>query len=106
MNKFIVGQVYFRIKYPDRNMNLPLLDTFVYLGESLSFDEPQGYLYFQPAETYARFGPVTETDEGDRRMRCISYEEACEEMQITAVVIEELMASERRRYAKSDKGSE
>lgn len=97
MSDFVIGEVYFRIKYPDRDLNLPLLDTFVYLGDSLSSDEPKGFLYFQPADTYARFGCVLDTAEGDRRVRCISYDEACEEMLTTRAVIAELDASERRR---------
>jgi len=78
-------------------MSFPLIATFVYLGVSLSSELPDDFLYFQPAETYARHGSVVDSPDGDRRVRCISYDEACEEMLTIEALTAELVASRKRR---------
>lgn len=68
MSEFIVGEVYFEILYPDREQKYPVIETLVYIGKNVFGDEKVDTWYFQPSESYARYGSILESEEGDRKI--------------------------------------
>lgn len=59
-SKFKVGQVYFLFTYFDKDLHIPSIDTFVYLGKDI-FTETKtsegGEWCFQTAQSYVDDGP-------------------------------------------------
>ena len=70
-DRFVVGEVYFRVKYGERLHKYPLIDSFVFVGKNLSDEDQEDTWYFQFADSYAKFGSVLETKGGDRRVSCV-----------------------------------
>jgi hypothetical protein len=69
---FVVGQVYFEVKYPERSMKYPLVESFVFLGKNLSDEDTEETWYFQYAQSFAKDGSVLTRGGGDRRVACLS----------------------------------
>ncbi len=47
-----VGRTYFCVQYPDRDMLIPIVETFVFAGRKLHPEDAEGRLYFQDVESY------------------------------------------------------
>jgi len=67
---YMEGQVYFRVVYPDTAQSIPLVQSFVYVGQNLSDDDVEETLYFQFADGYAKNGSILDGPGGDRRVTC------------------------------------
>jgi len=79
-DSFIVGQVYFEVKYPDEALKYPLIESFVFIGKNVldeDTDETQVW-YFQPAKSFAKQGSVLETRKGDRQVAGLKKHELAE----------------------------
>lgn len=103
MRKFTEGEVYFRVTYPDKHMLYPLVESFVFIGKDLSPEDPRDSWYFQFAESYGEHGSVLETSKGDRKVCCLSEEDAQQDMLDGNGLSLELKAAEKRRSKQSSK---
>lgn len=99
-DQFVVGEVYFRVKYPDILMRYPLFDSFVFVGKNLSDEDTEDTWYFQFADSYGKHGSILEISEGDRRVVCVNRGEL-HEMLNDEEMVKELNAARRRRRAHS-----
>lgn len=57
-----IGAVYFRVSFMDENMQIPTMETIVFIGRDLALDD-KGKVYFQDYESYTqgiRFETFTE----------------------------------------------
>lgn len=66
--KYCVGEVYFRVTYPDAEMRYPKMETFVFVGKNLGIEDSEDTWYFQFADSYAKHGSILESAGGDRRV--------------------------------------
>jgi hypothetical protein len=101
-DRFIVGEVYFRVKYPDILMRYPLFDSFVFVGKNLSDEDTEDTWYFQFADSYGKHGSILESPGGDRRVACVNRSEL-HEMLNDEEMVEELEAARSRRRAEREK---
>lgn len=97
MKVFTKGEVYFRLTYPDKHMLYPIVESFVFVGTNLSPEDPHDSWYFQFAESYGEHGSILDTTEGDRRVCCLSEDEAQQDMLDLGGLSRELKAAEKRR---------
>jgi len=67
-SKYSVGELYFRLTYPDAGMRYPKIETFVFVGKNLGSEDTEDTWYFQFADSYAKHGSILETTGGDRRV--------------------------------------
>ena len=98
-NLFIVGEMYFRVKYAERDMKYPLLDSFIFVGKNLSEEDSQDTWYFQFADSIAAHGTILESSTGERRVACLNESEL-RDMLDDKQLLAELSAARGRR--KSD----
>lgn len=98
---FINGEVYYRVTYPDRNMFYPNIEPFVFIGENISDEDDEDTWYFQPARSFAKFGSVLESDQGDRTTSCVTEKDKDDMLDISGLVSELEMASARRNKKSS-----
>jgi hypothetical protein len=98
--QFIVGEVYFRVKYPGPTMDYPTMDSLVFIGKNLSDEDTEDTWYFQFADAYAKTGSVLSNSGGDRRVVCVPRNEL-HEMLDDHQLLEKIIAATRRRRAKS-----
>lgn len=80
MKNFEIGKPYFRLTFSDKECSIPFVATFIYIGTSLSESDPDGILYFQPADDFEQHGSILDSSHGSSRMRCLAEDAACEEM--------------------------
>jgi hypothetical protein len=55
-SEFVIGEVYFAVKYPDVQGCYPGIDSYVYLGMNFSYQDKEDTWYFQPSSEFARLG--------------------------------------------------
>ena len=98
MNNFEAGEVYYCVKYSDGKMLYPVLETFVFLGtHSQDTDtDSESRWYFQPADSFAQFGSVFESQDGDRKCWELSKDQL-EDMVDLNGLCNELEAAAKRR---------
>lgn len=94
--RFIVGDVYFRVKYADRPRKFPLCESLVFIGKNLSDDDTEDVWYFQFADSCAKHGTILETGGGDRRVVCLTAGELADMLDDQGLIVE-LSAARRRR---------
>ncbi len=68
-----VGEVYFRVTYPDAQMLYPTIETFVYLGMNFSDEDLEDTWYFQWASDFSEHGSALEGTE--RPVSCAEKDE-------------------------------
>ena len=93
---FEVGEVYFRVKYAERSMKYPLVDSFVYVGKNLSEEDTEDTWYFQFADSFAKFGSILDGPSGDRRVSCLTAREVGCMLNDSALGVELAAAAQRR----------
>jgi hypothetical protein len=94
--RFIVGDVYFRVKYADSHRRFPLCESLVFIGKNLSDEDTEDTWYFQFADAYAKHGSILETGGGDRRAACLTASELADMLDDRGLLVE-LSAARRRR---------
>lgn len=100
-DRFVVGEVYFEVKYPDPSMKYPLIESFVFLGKNLSDEETEDTWYFQYADSFAKHGSVLTSRGGDRRVACLTERELGE-MFDNEGLLKKLIAARDRRVAERE----
>lgn len=96
VERFIVGDVYFRVKYVDRPRGFPLCESLVFIGKNLSDEDTEDVWYFQFADSRAKHGSILETSGGDRRVACLTESELADVLD-DQELLAELSAARRRR---------
>jgi len=96
LSEFIEGEVYYRITFPDVELKIPLMESFVFIGINLSEEDKDNTWYFQFAEGYAKDGSILETEGGDRKTRCLGCAELGEMLDIDGLT-KELQGAKKRR---------
>ena len=94
--RFIVGDVYFRVKYADHPKKFPLCESLLFIGKNLSDEDTEDVWYFQFADSCAKQGPILETSGGDRRVACLTENELTDMLDDQGLLAE-LSAARRRR---------
>ncbi len=74
MLQYSLGEVYFRIVYPDAGLLYPVIQSFVFIGKDLSDEDIEETWYFQFADDYAKHGSILDSQEGDRKVCCETKE--------------------------------
>lgn len=105
MIKYLEGEVYYRLTFPDVSLRYPSVETFVFLGKNLSGDDNEDTWYFQFANDYGRFGSVLETEQGDRRVCCVSGQDVSDLLDMTGLIDALKGAAERRCSKRSLDGA-
>lgn len=96
-NEYVVGQVYFEVKYPERLLKYPVIESFVFVGKDVLGDETEETWYFQYAQSFAEYGSVLAGSEGDRRVAGLTRREL-QQMFDEEGLFEQLKAARQRRY--------
>ena len=97
---YIVGEVYFRVTYPDAKLCFPQVESFVFVGRNLSDEDLEDAWYFQFLDSYARSGSILEPQTGqDRRVSVVQASDLGEMLDIQGLV-EELTEAKERRSAR------
>ena len=94
--KFIKGEVYYRLKFPDPDWCYPLISSFVFIGKNLSDEDLKDAWYFQFAEGYGKFGSVVDSNFGDRKVLVLEQDQL-EEMFNTESLVTALESAKWRR---------
>ena len=97
--RFIVGDVYFRVKYADRHRRFPLCESLVFIGKNLSDEDTEDVWYFQFADSCAKHGSILETSGGDRRVACLTASELADMLDDRELLAELSAARQRRSYS-------
>ena len=106
MRSFECGQVYFMATYPDVLMAYPEIQSFVYLGKDLSYEDDEDTWYFQPVEDYVKNGSALMPSSDIREALCMK-EETVEAMLDDEKLFDEIRGASLRRSSKKRKqGSE
>ena len=91
------GEVYFRLTFPDIRLFYPQVETFVYVGKNLSDEDTEDTWYFQFADSYAKFGSILKSKDGDRKVCLVTHRDLADMLDLSALIKELEMASTRRR---------
>jgi hypothetical protein len=94
--RFMIGDVYFRVKYDDSPRRFPLCESLVFIGKNLSDEDSEDMWYFQFADSCAKHGSILETTGGDRRVVCLTAGELADMLDDQGLIAE-LGAARRRR---------
>lgn len=95
-NSFVLGEVYFRVTYPDPQMRYPTVESFVFLGKNLSDEDAGETWYFQPASDFGRYGSALDPGVQARPVVCAMAAEAVDMIDMDRL-IETLQSCARRR---------
>jgi hypothetical protein len=68
---FAIGEVYYRLTFPDKKMQYPIIESLVYLGKNLSDEDTTDTWYFQPASDFGRHGSALEGE--GRPVICVGH---------------------------------
>ena len=104
MTTYKKGELYFRIKYPDRDMAYPIIESMVYVGDDILAEDTGGTCYFQNTASYVKFGFVTENPDGDRRVTGVKRQSVDRTMLNSTQLLEELRRASTRRHKTIDSG--
>jgi hypothetical protein len=94
---FIVGEVYFQVKYAEYTRKYPLIDSFVYVGKNLSEEDSEETWYFQFGDSFGTYGSVLDNSGGDRRVSCLAVNELSSMLNEERLMDELRAAAQRRR---------
>ena len=94
--KFIKGEVYYRMTFPDKDLLYPIIESFVFIGINLSEEDIEDSWYFQFAHGYGKYGSVIDTNLGDRKVLVLK-EEQLEDMLNTESLVIALQSAKWRR---------
>lgn len=106
MKELKIGEVYYRITYPDVGLLYPQIESFVYLGKNLAEDdvaEAEGgedIHYFQPARNYAIYGPPGTSNEYLPCVVCLPRGKLDDDMFDAAELTREIGEAAERRKAR------
>ncbi len=70
INKLIQGERYFLMSFYDRNLKIPKIKTFIYVGKNLYSDRDESKgdeWFFQDPESYISHGIFLQFPEGTKR---------------------------------------
>lgn len=95
-DQFLVGDLYFRVKYAEHLLKYPQLDSFVFVGKNLSKDDLEDTWYFQFADSYAKHGSIAGSSGADRRVLCLNKNQLAD-MLNDQQLLSELAAARGRR---------
>jgi hypothetical protein len=84
--KFVVGELYFRVTYADREQRYPSIEVFVFLGTNASDEDREETWYFQPSSDFGRRGSALSGDTKDRPVICVSIDSLAEMLSLTGLV--------------------
>jgi|GEM_PF-2552242 len=59
---FELGNLYFRVTYPDPEGLFPGVETFIFIGKNLSDEDIEDTWYFQPARDYFQYGSAVKNN--------------------------------------------
>jgi hypothetical protein len=93
-HSFEIGQVYFRVTYPDVKMLYPSIESFVYLGMNFSDENLENTLYFQAALDFGRNGSALKGVE--RTVSCATVDELIDFESISQLTSTLRIAEKRR----------
>ncbi len=96
--RFDIGQVYFRVTYPDVKMHYPLIESFVFLGMNFSDEDTEDTWYFQSAEDFSDYGSALEGVE--RPVSCVTLEDSSDFENIEQLTLTLQDATARRKVAR------
>lgn len=96
MNRFIEGEVYFRLVYPDSSFLYPIIESFVYIGMNLSAEDKEDTWYFQFAKDFAEHGNFLSSGYIGSKVSCVNGSELSE-MYNAKELKEQLDLAESRR---------
>ncbi|MBS0422782.1 MAG: hypothetical protein JSR66_34060 [Proteobacteria bacterium] len=102
IDRFREGEVYFRVTYPDSNMHYPRIESFVFVGKSLSDEDTEETWYFQFVDSFAQYGSILEGPRGDRRVSCVNLSDL-DDMLDDEGLLKELSAARSRRLSNRSK---
>ena len=94
-----VGEVYYRLTFPDVNLLYPKIETFIFVGKNLSDEDSEDTWHFQFVDGYAKYGSILESNDGDRKV-CLATDKDLEDMLDLTSLISELEMASKRRDAK------
>jgi hypothetical protein len=94
VHSFEIGQVYFRVTYPDVKMLYPSIESFVYLGMNFSDEDLEDTWYFQAALDFGRNGSALKGVE--RPVSCATVDELIDFESISQLT-STLRSAEKRR---------
>jgi hypothetical protein len=63
--KFEPGQCYFLLGYCDRELRIPDIETYIYLGRNVFGPQSEDCWYFQEARSFVEHGLVTTTSDAN-----------------------------------------
>ena len=98
VDRFIVGDVYFRVTYPGPAMKYPRIESFVFVGKNLSDEDTEDIWYFQFADSFAKHGSILKSTGGDRRVSCLAKSEL-DDMLDDKGLLKELNGARSRRLS-------
>jgi len=61
----VVGKCYFRLGYYDRNLSIPFVEPFIFIGKDL-YPDAIGYWFFQSAQEFLDGVSATSVDECEK----------------------------------------
>lgn len=105
MDTFKLGEVYFRVTYPDRDLLYPGIESFVYIGKNLSDEDVDETLYFQFSSNYGRKGIASQTGTSEDLMICVTSQDALDMLELKSLITELESAASRRALLRSSKKS-
>lgn len=97
MGKYIEGEVYFRLVYPDSGFLYPIVESFVYVGMNLSDEDKEDTWYFQFVKDFARHGNFINSKNIGCKVSCLNSSELSEMYNSTELKEQLDMAELRRR---------
>lgn len=95
MRDMKIGELHFRVTYPDANQRFPGIETLVYVGKNLSDEDLEDAWYFQPASNYVRHGQAGTSNTGDQ-VAIIAHGHDVHEMLSAEELFEEIRAALKR----------
>jgi hypothetical protein len=98
LDPFLVGDVYFRVTYPDPALKFPRIESFVFVGKNLSDEDTEETWYFQFADSFAKDGSILETAGRARRVSSLTQDELGD-MLDDERLLKELGAARRRQLS-------
>src|SRR6266404_1475194 len=91
-----VGDVYFSIQFADRDVLLPIMETWVYVGRKLDPEDTENRLYFQDVESYQQ-GVRYESATAENAQFQVQLEQYLNHIFEHERALEQLMACSLRR---------
>lgn len=104
MAEFEVGAVYFSLKYAERSLAYPQIESLVYVGKNLSDEDEVDTWYFEFLASFTEGLATPRRDRRERLVRCVLVHELSEILDVSSLAVALAEADERRRTALSASG--